>query len=53
VRWGLLSTAAIGATVVRANRDSTLTEFVAVGSRDAARAAGFAADLSETRNRNG
>jgi predicted dehydrogenase len=42
VRWGLLSTAAIGATMVRAARGSTTSEFVAVASRDAGRAAAFA-----------
>lgn len=42
VRWGLLSTAAIGATMVQAARGSTTSEFVAVASRDADRAAAFA-----------
>jgi hypothetical protein len=39
LRWGLLSTAAIGEVVVRANQGSAVTDFVAVASRDAAKAA--------------
>jgi predicted dehydrogenase len=42
LRWGLLSTAAIGSTVVRAVQDSADSRFVAVASRDAERARGFA-----------
>jgi xylose dehydrogenase (NAD/NADP) len=42
VTWGLLSTAAIGGTVVRAARRSAATRFTAVASRDAARARTFA-----------
>lgn len=42
VRWDLLSTASIGATVVEATRHSELTEFVAVAGREADRAAAFA-----------
>ena len=45
VRWGMLSTAAIGRLVATALRDSKQTEFVAVASRDAARARAFAAEL--------
>jgi hypothetical protein len=37
IRWGLLSTAAIGSVVIEANRDSASTRFVAVASRDAAK----------------
>jgi xylose dehydrogenase (NAD/NADP) len=44
VKWGLLSTAAIGATVVRANRGSLVTNFMAVASRDAAKARVFASE---------
>ncbi len=42
LRWGLLSTAAIGRLVVEANRGSDTTEFVAVASRDGAKAEAFA-----------
>jgi hypothetical protein len=42
LRWGLLSTASIGETVVRANRGSEIAEFVAVASRDAEKARRFA-----------
>jgi xylose dehydrogenase (NAD/NADP) len=42
LRWGLLSTASIGETVVRANRGSEVAEFVAVASRDADKARSFA-----------
>ena len=45
VTWGLLSTAAIGGTVVRATRGSDVTRFTAVASRDAAKARGFAGVL--------
>ena len=42
LRWGLLSTAAIGRLVVGATRGSDTTEFVAVASRDGAKARAFA-----------
>jgi D-xylose 1-dehydrogenase (NADP+, D-xylono-1,5-lactone-forming) len=42
LRWGLLSTAAIGEVVVRANQGSAVTDFVAVASRDAAKAVAYA-----------
>ena len=42
LRWGLLSTAAIGRLVVEATRGSDTTEFVAVASRDHAKAEAFA-----------
>ena len=42
LRWGLLSTAAIGATVIGACRDSRTVQFVAVASRDPAKASAFA-----------
>jgi xylose dehydrogenase (NAD/NADP) len=42
IRWGVLSTARIGRVVARACRDSRSAEFVAVASRDAARARQFA-----------
>ena len=42
VRWGLLSTAAIGRLVVEATRGSDTAEFVAVASRDGAKAEAFA-----------
>ena len=42
LRWGLLSTASIGETVVHANRGSEVAEFVAVASRDAEKARRFA-----------
>jgi xylose dehydrogenase (NAD/NADP) len=45
VRWGLLSTANIGWTVVEATRTATHARFVAVASRDAARAGRFADEL--------
>ncbi|HEV8650862.1 MAG TPA: Gfo/Idh/MocA family oxidoreductase [Actinomycetes bacterium] len=45
VRWGLLSTASIGRLVIEATRQAQLAEFVAVASRDAARARGFADEL--------
>ena len=43
IRWGLLSTAAIGSLAIEANRDSASTRFVAVASRDAARSQAYAA----------
>ncbi len=43
LRWGVLSTARIGATVIDANRGSDVTDFVAVASRDAEKATDFAA----------
>jgi predicted dehydrogenase len=42
VRWGLLATAAIGSTVVRATHSSDVARFVAVGSRTPDRARAFA-----------
>ena len=42
VRWGLLSTAAIGSLMVRASQASEATRFVAVASRDGDRAREFA-----------
>ena len=45
LRWGLLSTAAIGRLVVEANRGSDTTEVVAVASRDGAKAEAFARAL--------
>ncbi len=42
LRWGLLSTANIGATVVGATKGSEVTDFVAVASRDTSRAREFA-----------
>ncbi len=45
VRWGLLSTAAIGRVVIEATRRARHTEFVAVASRDAVRARRFADEL--------
>ena len=44
IRWGLLSTAAIGRTVVAANPGA----FTAVASRDPAKAAAFAASAGLT-----
>jgi D-xylose 1-dehydrogenase (NADP+, D-xylono-1,5-lactone-forming) len=44
VRWGLLSTAAIGRVVVDAARPLERARFVAVASRDAARAKQFASE---------
>jgi D-xylose 1-dehydrogenase (NADP+, D-xylono-1,5-lactone-forming) len=44
LRWGLLSTAAIGTTVVGATRASKATQFVAVASRDQRRARQYADD---------
>jgi D-xylose 1-dehydrogenase (NADP+, D-xylono-1,5-lactone-forming) len=45
VRWGMLSTAGIGRMVASAVRGSADTRFVAVASRDAAKARGFAAEF--------
>jgi len=45
VRWGMLSTAGIGRMVASAVRGSGDTRFVAVASRDAAKARGFAAEF--------
>jgi D-xylose 1-dehydrogenase (NADP+, D-xylono-1,5-lactone-forming) len=45
IRWGVLSTANIARLVIQANRGSQVTRFVAVASRDVARAQRFAAEL--------
>jgi predicted dehydrogenase len=45
VRWGVLSTAAIGRLVIEVTRSAEQAEFVAVASRDAARARAFADEL--------
>jgi D-xylose 1-dehydrogenase (NADP+, D-xylono-1,5-lactone-forming) len=45
VRWGVLSTASIGRLVIEATAQARATEFVAVASRDAARARAFADEL--------
>ena len=45
IGWGMLSTAGIGRLVATALRDSKQAQFVAVASRDAARARAFAAEL--------
>jgi xylose dehydrogenase (NAD/NADP) len=45
IRWGVLSTANIARLVIGANRGSEVTRFVAVASRDEARAQRFAAEL--------
>jgi xylose dehydrogenase (NAD/NADP) len=45
IRWGVLSTASIARLVIQANRDSEVTRFVAVASRDPAKAQRFAAEL--------
>jgi xylose dehydrogenase (NAD/NADP) len=42
LRWGLLSTAKIGATVASATNGSVVTDFVAVAGRDERRAREFA-----------
>jgi xylose dehydrogenase (NAD/NADP) len=42
VRWGLLSTASIGRVVIEATRQAQHAAFVAVASRDGARARAFA-----------
>jgi D-xylose 1-dehydrogenase (NADP+, D-xylono-1,5-lactone-forming) len=44
IRWGVLSTANIARLVIGANRGSGVTRFVAVASRDDARARRFAAE---------
>jgi predicted dehydrogenase len=50
LRWGLLSTASIGVNVIEASRPSSLTQFVAVASRDAEKARRYAdrLDLPES-----
>jgi D-xylose 1-dehydrogenase (NADP+, D-xylono-1,5-lactone-forming) len=45
IRWGVLSTASVARLVIQANRASEVTRFVAVASRDEARAQRFAAEL--------
>jgi D-xylose 1-dehydrogenase (NADP+, D-xylono-1,5-lactone-forming) len=45
VRWGVLSTASIGRLVIEATAQAGAAEFVAVASRDAARARAFADEL--------
>jgi D-xylose 1-dehydrogenase (NADP+, D-xylono-1,5-lactone-forming) len=45
IRWGVLSTANIARLVIQANRGSKVTRFVAVASRDPAKAQRFAAEL--------
>ena len=45
VRWGVLSTASIGRLVIEATRAADHAEFVAVASRDPARARAFAGEL--------
>ena len=45
IRWGVLSTASIARLVIQANRDSEVTRFTAVASRDGAKAERFAAEL--------
>jgi D-xylose 1-dehydrogenase (NADP+, D-xylono-1,5-lactone-forming) len=45
VRWGVLSTASIGRLVIEAARAADHAEFVAVASRDPARARAFAGEL--------
>ena len=45
VRWGVLSTAGVGRLVIEATRAADHAEFVAVASRDAARARAFAGEL--------
>ena len=49
VRWGILSTAAIGRVAAGAVRDSRRAEFVAVAGRDAGKAAARAAELGVAR----
>ena len=49
VRWGMLSTAAIGRVVAGAIRGSADAEFVAVAGRDPDRATAYAADLGVPR----
>ena len=50
VRWGMLSTAAIGRVVAGAVRGSDQAEFVAVAGRDAGKAAAYAAELGVARS---
>jgi xylose dehydrogenase (NAD/NADP) len=50
VRWGMLSTAAIGRVVAGAVRGSEQAEFVAVAGRDAGKAAACAAELGVARS---
>ena len=45
VRWGVLSTASIGRLVIEATRAADHAAFVAVASRDPARARAFAGEL--------
>jgi D-xylose 1-dehydrogenase (NADP+, D-xylono-1,5-lactone-forming) len=45
LRWGVLSTASIARLVIEATRAADHAEFVAVASRDAARARAFAGEL--------
>jgi D-xylose 1-dehydrogenase (NADP+, D-xylono-1,5-lactone-forming) len=45
VRWGVLATASIGRLVIEATAQARAAEFVAVASRDAARARAFADEL--------
>jgi D-xylose 1-dehydrogenase (NADP+, D-xylono-1,5-lactone-forming) len=45
VRWGVLSTASIGRLMIEATAQARAAEFVAVASRDAARARAFADEL--------
>jgi D-xylose 1-dehydrogenase (NADP+, D-xylono-1,5-lactone-forming) len=45
LRWGVLSTAGIGRLAIEAARTADHAEFVAVASRDAARARAFAGEL--------
>lgn len=45
VRWGMLSTAGIGRVAAAALRGSGVAELVAVGGRDAGKAAAYAAEL--------
>ena len=45
IRWGVLSTASIARLVVEATRQAERARFVAVASRDGARARGFADEL--------
>jgi xylose dehydrogenase (NAD/NADP) len=50
IRWGMLSTAAIGRVVAGAIRGSAEAEFVAVAGRDRDRAAAYAAELGVPRS---
>ena len=45
IRWGLLSTSGIGRVVIQATRGAQRTEFVAVASRDGAKARRFADEV--------